>query len=948
MKAYLFPFIICLTISFWMPLLKAQYDGTLRPGWSTLSIDAGWSYLQSDVPVGRGGYGLGLQYAKNIYSPSSRGLEADIRLNAQYNRSFGLDYKRNFDIEMNDALNGSKGPDYRTYPSEFGVARGFVYNNHRTTMGSIGMDFSITPALLRRKHRINIAMYGGIGLNFIQTMTNQLNGQKEYFAEYANLDLNKPKRSIQKDLRNGILDPTYETLAEGYDYDYPVGIHFMPRLGIELGFDITPYWGVGLGHQISFSGIDHLDGFTGQNNQNDLHHYTYAQMYFRFYCRETKMEPPVIQIIQPFENPLITEEEYCDFRVNIKNVSKSSNIKVYQNGKPISFSWKKPDLQSFLLLEEGVNIIRVEAENRAGKKWAETNIVLKEPQGLEKVYIQFTNPDSSGILVTQPRMEVKALAQHVSDKRNLLITHNGRVVSSFQFNPNNAQVSFIVTLKEGENQISIEGKNRISKTKESIALTYKKPVPPPAIQIKNPRENPYQTSDENLEIVATVSHVRSRDQINLTWNGRRLSTTQYQFNIQNGQLTLKVKPNLGQNILTLIATNESGSDQKECMIYRVLPPAPKVLIRQLENISGSDPHSTCRYHMLAEVQNISLKNQVKVYVNGKSRSDFEFKPTRGIVELGFQSDEGPVEVQIAVQTPGGSDKDQRSAFCKIARPSLPVITIYEPQTRTIVTTPNTQVKASIKGISHSHQIRFSLNGISANTFHFNPDNGQFFTEIPLVPGENKIDIAATNIAGRGEATTTVIYRAPQIPIIQWVRPHRSPADTVFSADYTMEASVLHIENPHEVKLLFNGRRQLPLDWDSKTHLIKQRVRLSPGLNTFKIEAKNQFGQAQSSISIYFHAKTPKPQITVISISQPTVSPFDPNRARSTFIAKVSGIDQKDQVAMELNGTSIPDFDFDPSSGEIRKVLDLVRGINTIVVHATNRFGNDKIERTIQF
>jgi ABC-type enterochelin transport system ATPase subunit len=114
-----------------------------------------------------------------------------------------------------------------------------------------------------------------------------------------------------------------------------------------------------------------------------------------------------------------------------------------------------------------------------------------------------------------------------------------------------------------------------------------------------------------------------------------------------------------------------------------------------------------------------------------------------------------------------------------------------------------------------------------------------------------------------------------------------------------------------------------------------------------IAVKNRGGEDEAEVYIVRN-NVEKPVITVESISQPTVNPLRPGVGRSTIIASIERISDRESVKILVNDTEIDDFSYNPKSKQLKTVIELARGENEIIIRATNDDGTTEEKRTITF
>jgi hypothetical protein len=151
-----------------------------------------------------------------------------------------------------------------------------VYANHKTNLAEVGMEGVFTLNQLREKTGIGLTLTGGVGLAWYKASIDQRDAAGLYDVKYESLD-EGGSRSYSSAQLDAFRDGKYETLADGFGGAGKFGI--MPSIGFEFDYNLTPDLAIGLGHRMTFSGTDLLDGqqWTDANNltgNNDILHYT--------------------------------------------------------------------------------------------------------------------------------------------------------------------------------------------------------------------------------------------------------------------------------------------------------------------------------------------------------------------------------------------------------------------------------------------------------------------------------------------------------------------------------------------------------------------------------------------------------------------------------------------------------------------------------------------------
>jgi large repetitive protein len=866
-----------------------------------------------------------------------------------YSRSYGLDYRRNYDILLMPAVNGlNEYYDYFNYPAELNEPRGFIFNNHQTSMIEFGGEGVVTFAGLRKRTGVVLSLFGGVGFNSFVAKTDQGSGLNDYKTKYAAIDTTLSKNTILKTLKEEILDGHYESPGLGFNYDPQIDIQFMPYWGVELGYDITPRWGIGVGHKITYACIDYLDGFKVFGSSRDVHHYTFAQLYFRFNTKSKDLSAPIIQFIEPDNNPHQSVDEYCYLQAEILHVKRAKDIRLYQNDRPLPFDYRNGRLSTNLILEEGANTIRIIAVNKNGTTEAQTIIILAEPEGMLPISIRFIEPAQQQTTVDRPDFISIVEIKNLQNTRNLKVSLNGKIISVNQFNTNTGMLDLKINLAEGINTLIIDATNRVSKAQEQVVLHYIKPIQPPTLQIINPNNSPHRTQAISQNFEAKVTEIKERNNIKLIFNGYELSSNQYQFNIGTGKITSNLNLQIGQNFLSIFAENEAGSDRRDLVIIReeikIEIPLPTVSILDVKSLPNNPLQSVCKYQVSARTFGITTKSQIKILIGGRNQNAFSFNATTGNIDLQIELPTGTSDLRIEVHNSRGNAAENKKIECKSIALSPPVISNIQPMDGSVFQVKNVLVNANISNLTRKDQLIFEINEKKQSNFYFDPNSGHFDTNIMLNEGTNILKWTATNSAGKVESSISLKYSLPQLPVIKWIKPSETPLKTS-SEVFDLEVEILHVLKSGDIKLFLNGRRQLPISFQLNSRKMQKAIRLSPGSNIIRVEATNHDGKVEDQVELILEISKNPPIVKILSASQPTTSPMTPNIGRSTVVASVKGIANRQQIRFLFNGIEIVDFDYNETTGEVRKIIELTRGINTIIIEATNSDakGQDKME-----
>ncbi|MFT5168873.1 MAG: hypothetical protein ACI8P3_004118, partial [Saprospiraceae bacterium] len=435
----------------------STYERT--PGYYTFGINGGLAYQQADIPTTLEGYGLGMTLAKNLYYQPGALLSFDLRGRLLYSQTKGQDYLRSFGISDNDALNGTLNLDYTTE----GGGPGFVFQNNKTDMVELGLEGVINFNKLREQTNVNLSLFGGIGVDWYNARTDQANREGLYSADYLAIDPLGSTSYVKDQLKTQILDGKYETAVNESGK-----LGFMPSLGVELGYQFTPRFSMGVGHKVTFTKTDLFDGHQWENNgdftgNDDIHHYTNLHLRWIIDDNSKKLRAPIVDITNPALSPQTTRNPTFDIRASVKNISSAMDIQFTVNGYRETFEFKKEDFKSVIRLRPGNNEVVVTATNNAGSDSDIVNIIYQEPiidnePNYAYPTVDITNPPYDDFRTDQELFDLRAEVRNISNRNDIEVTINGQITNNFDFR--NGSLSARADLIEGRNIVRIGARNR--------------------------------------------------------------------------------------------------------------------------------------------------------------------------------------------------------------------------------------------------------------------------------------------------------------------------------------------------------------------------------------------------------------------------------------------------------------------------------------------------------
>jgi hypothetical protein len=934
---------------------KRSYFPPRDAGWWTLGINGGWAYQSSDVPTTYQGYGFGMTLAKNLYYRPGSAVSFDARGRWLYSQSIGLDTKRSTGLENNEALNGSReageGLDY-TNPN----GSGYVFQNHKTHQFELGFEGVLTANRLRERTGIIASIYGGINLDWYNVKLDQADNNGIY--DYSGIDhINDSESSIKGILKDNIRDGVYETNAHGFEEG--VGkISFMPSVGLELGYQLTPRFSMHAGHKFTFPLDDDLDGelWKDDNNltgNNDLHHYTNLGLQWIIDAGTNTLEPPIINVTYPGTNPYVSTVPAGRVDARIKNVKNKNDVRCYVNGTPSSFSFNKGKFQTNFPLKYGNNEVLITATNQAGSD-EETVIIYygdngsTNPPVVNNTYapqVNITNPRSDRYTSEDQDFTIQANIKNVTNKNDIEYRVNGRNDYNFNYDRQRDQFSANLRLNEGRNEIEIIGRNQTGSDRDNVIIFYEKKVDLPRVNITSPARSPFETDVRNISIRANLENVTSKKDIRFYVNGQERSL--FNYDSRAGRFSADLNLVNGRNEVTIKGSNEAGEAQDEAsIIYQTNTPPqqlPRVNITQpSQNYSEvNNDQATIQ----AVLENVTSKNDVRFYINGTPQSNFNYNSRTGRFNTTTNLQEGQNIIQVKGYNQAGEAQDEVTIlYQRTNTPTMnpPVVTITSVSSGTSnPMNPNTQlcrttVVATILNVVGKSDIIFSINGNKRTDFTYNSNSKVFQSTLTLDDGNNLIRIKAFNDVGDDEDTTNknCELASSNPPEVTINNPTNNSASS--SATTNLNARVKNVQKKSDITIRVNGSTISNFSFSPVSKVVTANVNLKNGENTIAVFGKNNDGTDEASVNIRYNAPSNPP---TVDITQPANNATTDTKT-AIVKAEILNVNSKNDILFTFNGSNTSNFSYSTSSKTLTANVTLKEGTNTIVVKATTADGAD--------
>ncbi len=927
----------------------AQTQQARTKGYYTFGINGGLSYQQSDVLTDKGGFGLGVTYGKNfIYTPGTP-FSVDVRSRFQLARSFGKDIRPTIGIELNQALNGEKSLDYTSE-----AAGNLIYANHKTDLVELGVEGVITLNGLREKTGLSLSVTGGVGLDWYKTTIDQRNANGLYSEQYKNLAPNA-SRSYAIAQLDGFRDEKYETMADGFDNSFgKLGI--MPSLGLELDYDLTSNLALGIGHRVSFSGTDVLDGqrWTNTNaltGNNDLLHYSSLGLKYTFNKKKKPLSSPSIELIEPYGNDLRTQEKYATIKAKIKRVSNPFDVYLSVNGVDQRFNFNNQTLVGRVSLQEGQNRISIHATNKEGQD-QETFFLFYEPipqlpiAPVSAPEINFADPPYDGFKTEAAQMKIQANIGHIDNWKAIELRINGKK-KSFDFDARIGSLEALIDLRVGKNIIEVKAKNKGGEKRAQRTIFYERPLPFPQVQFIKPARHQSTVESERINIEVSLKNVLQSADIQLYVNGRAVSG--FYFDQRSDRLRATVLLRAGRNEIELVAANRRGQGRDKIEVFFQPLYIPRIAAPVIRINAPKYGQSTTREEWVtvhATLQNVFRKSAILFTNNGRRIDNFQFDPNSFALTHRLYLQPGINHIVIEAQNESGINKARATINFEpffspppiIAAPvvSFPEIDIRRPQNHAVFTKSAISVRANIAGINFKDDIVFNVNREDCLDFDFNPQTGRFSATAPLKEGKNTIILKTANPAGADRKKITVFYKKPYPPEIRINTPDYTSTP---NRKIVLKAEIKHIESKQDLALRLNDR--VIRDFRFKEAHLEATLVLQEGKNRVEIFVENDYGSDQKIIEISYNIPKP-PMITI-------TKPANKQTVETKQIqleARLKNVKERKAIRLFINGRASGNFEFD--GAQLTATIHLKEGRNSLILKAKTAHGVAEVNLQIDY
>lgn len=661
--------------------------------------------------------------------------------------------------------------------------------------------------------------------------------------------------------------------------------------------------------------------------------------------------PPVVNYLNPINNPSTTFSPFQQVRAVVQNVENASQIQVWVNNTPVSnftFNNSSNIVEFSTGLLPGSNTIRIRATNNVGFDDESTLVVFTQHNPVLPPVVNITSPIGNPALVTESNVTVEATVLNVELASGIQVTLNGQNINNFVFNSSTHEVEFVANLNPGINTVLVRGTNSAGQAQATQQINFKQPtqLTPPVVTFVQPSSAGETVSNPSYQMIATVTNVSNSGQIQVKFNGQSVAANLWTFNPVDNTVSFHTSLISGLNLFTVTASNSAGIDSKTLSLSYQVPVTPcnkpTVVVNTPESSNNSVSTPTVNFE--ATVNHVANATEITVFLNGAAVQGWNYNATSKKVTGTINLNEGNNVVEIEVKNACGK---QRVTFLYTYLPSAPclspVITLINPTAQYQTQENTVELTATTLNISAASEVQFYVNG-SIQAFTFDPATKILTANANLVLGSNVLRFESINNCGKGVAQWTVVRVACNKPTLN-LSSNVTNGSTITSPEFNLSGTIANVSDMQNISVTKNGA-PFNFIFNPATGSFNINANLTEGLKTIVVTATNSCGSESYTINVTY-TKPVVPTPPVVDITDPELSPYNTQQATMTVSAQVLHITSPSQITAQINGASVP-FVYNPATNTVTLNATWTLGQNNLVISAQNQDGTHSDSKVINY
>ncbi len=478
------------------------------------------------------------------------------------------------------------------------------------------------------------------------------------------------------------------------------------------------------------------------------------------------------------------------------------------------------------------------------------------------------------------------------------VTVNGTAVTVGE---NGGSFSAEVELKPGVNAFTAEVTDKLDRT-ATAELQITSAGQPPLISI-NTGESVVGKPNYTVSGQATAQYAKL---VSVTVNGSPVLFT------ADGAFSAPVKLKLGDNEITVTATDNVGNTASASTTVKLDAAAPTVRIQQ-----PRDGFITKDAQISVQGVSTAALGVKSLTVNGQTLAA---EPGSFSATVPLQEGENLITVELE-GTSGRKATDTKR-----------VIRVSKPPTL-VVSSPESGQKSAKKQVTVSGAAAASFGPLRSVTVNGQSAllgaGGGFSTTVTLQNGENQITVVATDMAGNATTETRLVTFNPQAATVAL----SSPANGLITkqGSVTVSGSLTNGEDVKQVSI--NG---VPAAVSGGS--FSATVQLAPGKNTISVALPEDAGGGTDSVTVIYADRPPTLSVGAPSDGQISAKP-------EISVSGSAMTSYGTPAVVSVNGLVVRVS----SGGSFSQTVQLKPGKNTISVSASDEAGNSASDtRTVEY
>jgi len=338
-----------------------------------------------------------------------------------------------------------------------------------------------------------------------------------------------------------------------------------------------------------------------------------------------------------------------------------------------------------------------------------------------------------------------------------------------------------------------------------------------------------------------------------------------------------------------------------------------------------------QYTIEANLTEVTNSNQISLVNSIGQNVLFNFNSSTKKLTANVLLVPGQNSFTIRVNNRCGSDS--KVVSLNFLNCSLPTAVFTNPiSIRDTVRSSAFTLTAAISGITVVQGVKLLLNNVVLNGYSFNSTNGLLQASVNLIPGRNTFAIELFNACGNNIITSEVFYNDCVNPTVTLLSP-TATGTTVNTSQFILSAIATGVSDRNQV---FISHNNIPNNGFTLANgNVSLSTLLNQGINTFTITISTRCGLTSKTFTVdYQTCNAP-----IITVESP-LSNSSVKSANQTVKAKVINVDSKQNLLVSLNGLAVKNINYTKASNSLEFPVNLINGVNSISITATNSCGAD--------